>query len=1038
MQELQRRNSAKSDVDLPIPAATDALAVVRRVLAQHGTQCNIPSTPTPLELSDQSWVLPTFLRSFNHYNYEGHLEEISQAIYPRTCNWILKTDELSRWASTQEPSLLWLTGHPGIGKSTLASYLTLELRNPREAFNIGLKSTVVYSFCEYQRNDTLSMIISTAIHQMLRQFPSLQAFAYQADRWECLGTSHSRIMKGKHRSSSILWHLFVLLVKNSGLEKIFLIIDALDVCREPEQDALLRLFALAFEHPRQSKTHLKIFISSRPGDHIAIIQSKWVTRYPETFNHIETTQHETFINQDIDNFVEKEAARVRTLRGYSLQEMGLIKQHLSASEYKSFLSVTLYFKHLEKAPPSKLAEVLKSVSNNLGVFYQTLVSQLPPRLQYSPSQLMTFITYSFRSLTVAELALASWWDEKGSSGTVALRAELKTPLDDENDIKAKATVEMYYPLLKIGKGGSVGFFHDSIRDFIIQRVGCRSDFFVGSAKKAHRDLALICIRTITLKSNLAYPETWSTDYQRPRFLPEKHVLLSYAMQFWHKHIQEAVPSDTQIDEIDDEILLAVKDLVGIWRRGTTVSYRQMLLSYLGIQLDERSSLKNLTPLEVLSALGLDPFLRAFLKLPDVESSLNIMIPDAENAIKLAIKGGHEGALAILLATFKITSLEGEKFKTIIADSAWSGRPDLLQQVLRLRNSRSQELRAALIAAFIKGDHESLDHLVRDQTIFQDRDHFGMTVLHAMFSYRGSGEQKVTAAARTVYLAIVEYLVNHGVGINSRDNYGLTPLHWACSNPIFCETSVIDFLVLRGADPQSQSIAGLTPLHFAAYYATSIGPIERLLELGSINLLGMASRGRMTPLHWAVSRPVRCDNYGFDTAGTVIEYFLRRGADIKAPNLRGLTPLEWCTSYRVYELQTIHTSFQGIDTIAITHHPDTRVFILWEGWAGVTPEALSQITHVLAQDELENGAELDSIGQQFIISSHQIYVRQSSGSNTPQRVPQSCESGTPQGDPQSCESGTPQGDPQTLRTHFIRVPRRLRKAWKDIRRHQAER
>lgn len=987
-------------MDLPIPAAIDALAVVRSVFERHGTQHNIPSIPTPSELSEQSWVLPTFLRSFIHYNYEGNFEEISQARNPRTCDWILETDEISSWASRKESSLLWFTGHPGIGKSTLAGYLARELRNPQEALDIGLKSTVVYSFCDYEENYTASMIISTIIHQMLRQFPSLQSFAYQADRWECLGTSQGRIMKGKHRSSSIIWHLFRQLVNSSGLKNIFLIIDALDVCQESERDILLRLFALIFEHPRQSKTALKIFISSRPGDHIAIIQSKWATRYPETFSHIEATQYETLINQDIDNFVRREAARVQKLRGYSSKEMELIKKQLSTFEYKSFLPVTLYFKNLETMPPSKLAEVLDGVSKDLRVFYQTLVSQLPPRLQYSPSRLMTFITYSFRSLKLTELALACWWDEKASSGAAELGAELENALDDEYTSKAEAIVKMYYPLLKIGRDGSVGFFHDSIREFIIQDVGCRDDFFVGSAKKAHRDLALICIRTIIAKSTIPHPETWSKDYKRFRLLHEKHVLLSYAMQFWHKHIQEAVPSDTEVDEIDEEILLAVKDLVDIWRRRTSGSYQRTLLSYLGIDSDETYFLRTLTPLEVLSALGLDPFLRAFLRLRDVERSLNIMIPEAENAINLAIKGGHEGALAILLATFNITSLEGENFKTIIADSAWSGQVGMLQRVLDLRKSRSQELRAALVAAFIRGDHESLDHLARDRSIFQNRDHFGMTALHAVFAYRGYSEQKSTEATRTVYLAIVEYLVSHGVGINSRDNYGFTPLHWACASPTLCESSVIDFLVSRGADPQLQSITGLTPLHYLAYYATSIGPIKRLLELGGKNLLGMATAGRMTPLHWAVSRPARPGNDGFDTTGPVIEYFLRNGADIRAPNLRGLTPLEWCSYYRLYELQTIYTSLEGIDTIAITHHTDMREFILWEGWTGVTPQALSQIAQVLSQDELVDG-----------------YVKQLSRSDTPQRETENLEAR-----PILLEAS-----PILLHKS---VPRRLREAWRE--------
>ncbi|KAH6866192.1 ankyrin repeat-containing domain protein, partial [Thelonectria olida] len=137
-----------------------------------------------------------------------------------------------------------------------------------------------------------------------------------------------------------------------------------------------------------------------------------------------------------------------------------------------------------------------------------------------------------------------------------------------------------------------------------------------------------------------------------------------------------------------------------------------------------------------------------------------------------------------------------------------------------------------------------------------------------------------------------YLIDNGVSASSRDNYGFTALHWACRSSAFCQIGIIEFLVARGADPHAQNITGLTPLHLAAFYSRNIEALQCLLELGTNNLLGVASRGRMTPLHWAVGRPTRRDTEGEDSTKAVIEFLLRRGADIRAQNLRGITPLEW--------------------------------------------------------------------------------------------------------------------------------------------------
>ncbi|MCY4324830.1 MAG: ankyrin repeat domain-containing protein, partial [Betaproteobacteria bacterium] len=57
--------------------------------------------------------------------------------------------------------------------------------------------------------------------------------------------------------------------------------------------------------------------------------------------------------------------------------------------------------------------------------------------------------------------------------------------------------------------------------------------------------------------------------------------------------------------------------------------------------------------------------------------------------------------------------------------------------------------------------------------------------------------------------VFELLLDAGADINSRTNYGITPLHWAAlSNS---EPAIIELLLTAGADPTLTNDGGDTPL-----------------------------------------------------------------------------------------------------------------------------------------------------------------------------------------------------------------------------------
>ncbi|CAN0545094.1 unnamed protein product, partial [Ectocarpus sp. 8 AP-2014] len=111
-------------------------------------------------------------------------------------------------------------------------------------------------------------------------------------------------------------------------------------------------------------------------------------------------------------------------------------------------------------------------------------------------------------------------------------------------------------------------------------------------------------------------------------------------------------------------------------------------------------------------------------------------------------------------------------------------------------------------------------------------------------------------ARVRSSAMMRALLQHGANVNSSDDLGFTPLHWAAKVDA---SAGIDVLVEAGADLEASSSGvtlsqlicfsnafdGITPLHIAAYYHRSLS-MAALLRNGA-NVDAECDNG-LTPLH----------------------------------------------------------------------------------------------------------------------------------------------------------------------------------------------
>jgi cytohesin len=124
-----------------------------------------------------------------------------------------------------------------------------------------------------------------------------------------------------------------------------------------------------------------------------------------------------------------------------------------------------------------------------------------------------------------------------------------------------------------------------------------------------------------------------------------------------------------------------------------------------------------------------------------------------------------------------------------------------------------------------------------------------------FKYEKNGITALHMAASICNKELVDLLISKGADVNSKDNTGTTPLHYAlgCSPKGGLDSlkegwkEVAELLLAKGADINAQGYYWWTPLHFAVKN-NSKEAVELLLSKGAdVNLKDIDDR---TPLYYA--------------------------------------------------------------------------------------------------------------------------------------------------------------------------------------------
>ncbi|XXH00692.1 hypothetical protein Hte_007042 [Hypoxylon texense] len=310
---------------------------------------------------------------------------------PGTGSWFVTNGKLSEWlqqatnGESHYPTLFWLQGISGSGKSCLMAYAIEKLLQRWEAFPDRI---ILYFHCSFQDNSSQSItgLLGSLISQICDADPDL---------WDTIRKDHKEDpnseVSSKVASQEILSKLFRRLSKK--FKRVLIFLDAPNETPEPGKIIGALLTAAAEQH-----TAMQICISSTPELEMKSIADKhtfWTVKMDDPGQE-----------KDMSNYAKSRIEKSISLRSLNPQLKNEIVQTLMAKADGSFRYIECHLSALaQKDCVSHIKAALASLPPSLNKHYADVLRGMPTDSvsQARIRRLLRLITVQTRHLTIKEL-----------------------------------------------------------------------------------------------------------------------------------------------------------------------------------------------------------------------------------------------------------------------------------------------------------------------------------------------------------------------------------------------------------------------------------------------------------------------------------------------------------------------------------------------------------------------------------------------------------------------------------------------------------
>ncbi|KAJ5737279.1 uncharacterized protein N7483_002404 [Penicillium malachiteum] len=445
------------------------------------------------------------LRTTNPYDDKERIKRTSGGLLRDSYYWIFDNEAFRKWQDNQSHRLLWIRGDPGKGKTMLLCGIIEELTRSHQE-----NATICFFFCQAtdMRINSATSVLRGLIYSLVEKHPSL--LRHVRARYDSAG---------KHlfediNAWSALVSIFTQILEDPSLKSIYLVIDALDECRDGLQDLLDLIVenSTTYQETRWA-------VSSRNEFQITEYLNSATQMAP-----ISLELNEASVSEAVKAFIQYKVDSLAKEKRYHDKITATVKHHSLANSQGTFLWVALVWKNLDQTPQRHVMRKLEIFPPGLDALYRRMMDQVRDSEDAELcTQILGTVTAVFRPVTLSELS--------------SLLAERNDGFNDLNTLFEIICICGSFLTLR---ESTVTFVHQSAKGFLNREVF--TEIFPKGLDSEHHTIFSQCLNVLskTLRRDifgLKLAGTSTKDIRVPS--PNPLAPAEYACVYWDKEIVES-------------------------------------------------------------------------------------------------------------------------------------------------------------------------------------------------------------------------------------------------------------------------------------------------------------------------------------------------------------------------------------------------------------------------------------------------------------------------------------------------------------------
>ncbi|OBR03073.1 Ankyrin repeat protein [Colletotrichum higginsianum IMI 349063] len=481
-----------------------------------------------------SWLYPP-----QHMRADDVLQDILCRRHKGTGLWLNEFEPFCDWMKDEEPSLLWVTGLPGAGKSFLCAAMIEHL----QATFIAPDQMTVHFFCSFAGQDgaTTDHFLRSAAAQ----------FASQSDR--CLTIAMQRFEKKD--GHPLRRQEYISLVESFICEsnQVFIVVDGIDEIgnyRSEEKKSFVEILNQLLQQParmsntspRPIKGKRKILITSRED---STVRSNLVEQSDSYVCDLES-EYNNQLAADLRAFVFAELQRnlaARNLWLGSNELLAEIESRISETAV-TILQAELHIRYVsDRRNDRDKLDALKCLPNTLDETYErilALITEMNPQRVAEVTHALQWLAVSAVPLTrkqLAEVVSIQPQDTRLDMSGICQPHDILAPISQlithviDHESLVSATQQH-----QVTGDATVQLRHLTVKNFLTGSaiLNTSAKIFHSTKKESHAFAARACLQYLSFTD-------FSIDCEATGFsvqsLKERYSFLEYAATYWSKHLR---------------------------------------------------------------------------------------------------------------------------------------------------------------------------------------------------------------------------------------------------------------------------------------------------------------------------------------------------------------------------------------------------------------------------------------------------------------------------------------------------------------------